>query len=167
MSLFFKIVLIIIAMAYFISPIDLLPDFLLPYIGYLDDLGVISLVVYVLRKGDLPSFFPDKIKQGFHTFKNFYSQASTEKTNTNSGTNTGYRNSKNRDPFKNQVKKPSAWQVLGVNPGASKEQIQAAYKDAVKKYHPDKVSHLGPEFRKLANEKFVEIQAAYHLLIKK
>jgi DnaJ like chaperone protein len=34
------------------------------------------------------------------------------------------------------------------------------------KYHPDKVSHLGDEFRKAAKEKFQKVQAAYEQIKK-
>jgi DnaJ-class molecular chaperone len=33
-------------------------------------------------------------------------------------------------------------------------------------YHPDKVSHLGEEFRQLAEKRFKEIQVAYQELIR-
>jgi len=32
------------------------------------------------------------------------------------------------------------------------------------KYHPDKVDHLGEEFKKLAEKKFKDIQEAYQKL---
>ena len=35
-----------------------------------------------------------------------------------------------------------------------------------KKYHPDKVSHLGEEFQKKANEKFQEVNKAYEKIKK-
>ncbi|RJP38286.1 MAG: J domain-containing protein [Desulfobacteraceae bacterium] len=56
--------------------------------------------------------------------------------------------------------------VLGVEPGASAEEIHAAYREAAQKFHPDKVSHLGEEFQALAQQKFVEIQEAYEVLKK-
>ncbi|MBK8049301.1 MAG: DnaJ domain-containing protein [Anaerolineales bacterium] len=33
-----------------------------------------------------------------------------------------------------------------------------------KQYHPDRVTHLGPEFQSLAEEKMKEINAAYQAL---
>ena len=59
---------------------------------------------------------------------------------------------------------PTPYDILGIKPGASKKEIHNAYKQAIKKYHPDKLSHLGKEFSNLANEKFLEIQRAYDSL---
>jgi len=55
--------------------------------------------------------------------------------------------------------------ILGVSPTSSKEDIKKAFKNAVKKYHPDKVQHLGEEFRQLAEEKMLLINKAYKALI--
>ena len=60
----------------------------------------------------------------------------------------------------------SAYKILEVSPDATNEEVKKAYRELAKKYHPDKVSHLGPEFQKLANEKFVEIQEAYNTLMR-
>ncbi|WP_025322781.1 TerB family tellurite resistance protein [Deferrisoma camini] len=54
-----------------------------------------------------------------------------------------------------------AYEVLGVAPDASDEEIKRAYRELAKKYHPDRVAHLGDEFRELAHRKFLEIQEAY------
>ena len=35
-----------------------------------------------------------------------------------------------------------------------------------KKFHPDKVSHLGEDFRKVANEKFKKVNEAYEKIKK-
>lgn len=56
------------------------------------------------------------------------------------------------------------WQVLQLEPGASLEEIQAAYKAQLLKYHPDRVSHLGDEFQQLAHRKTLAIRQAYAIL---
>jgi len=49
----------------------------------------------------------------------------------------------------------------------TKEDIKRRYRDLVHKYHPDKVSHLGDEFKELAHRKFKEINEAYEYFRKK
>jgi len=53
--------------------------------------------------------------------------------------------------------------VLGVNRGASMEEIKKAYREKLKKFHPDIVENLklGPEYREMFEEKTREIQEAY------
>lgn len=53
------------------------------------------------------------------------------------------------------------FEVLGVPPSAAAEEVKSAYRELVKKYHPDRVAHLGDEFRELAHRKFLEVQQAY------
>ena len=58
----------------------------------------------------------------------------------------------------------AAWDphaVLGVMRGASAEEIARAYREQMKRYHPDRVAHLGEELRQLAHRKALEIQRAY------
>ena len=56
------------------------------------------------------------------------------------------------------------YEILQVTRGASKEEIRAAYLNLIKQYHPDKVSHLGKEFRDIAEEKTQGINRAYEIL---
>lgn len=58
------------------------------------------------------------------------------------------------------------WQVLQLEPGASPEEIHAAYKAQLLKYHPDRVSHLGDELQQLAHRKTLAIRQAYTILNK-
>ncbi len=55
----------------------------------------------------------------------------------------------------------AAYKILGIDPSSSDEEIKKAYRELAKKYHPDKVSHLGDEVRKAAEEKFTRLNAAY------
>jgi hypothetical protein len=59
---------------------------------------------------------------------------------------------------------PAAWDpyaVLGVRPGAAAEEITRAYREQMRRYHPDRVAHLGDELQTLAHEKALDIQRAY------
>jgi DnaJ like chaperone protein len=54
-----------------------------------------------------------------------------------------------------------AWEILGIPPGSSVGEIKAAYRRLSLRHHPDKVANLGPEFVKVAEDKFKAIQQAY------
>lgn len=56
------------------------------------------------------------------------------------------------------------YDVLGVRQGASQDEIKAAYKTLVKKYHPDQ--YANNPLSDLAQEKIKEINAAYDQLSK-
>lgn len=56
------------------------------------------------------------------------------------------------------------YEVLGVSEGASEEEIKKAYKELVKKYHPDK--YVNNPLADLAAEKMKEINKAYDMLTK-
>ncbi|WP_457552452.1 DnaJ domain-containing protein [Desulfobacula sp.] len=159
MSFYLKIVLIIFGLLYLISPVDIIPDMLLPFVGWLDDGVVIWGIYYLIRYGRLPNFLFKKNRP--------FNQS----------------NQKNRQDFASNQKKrqphapphqenasskpiPTPYEILGINPNASKNEIKAAYKEGIKRYHPDKLSHLGEEFSNLANKKFIEIQTAYDFLMK-
>ena len=55
----------------------------------------------------------------------------------------------------------SAYKILEIEPTSSDEDVKKAYRSMAMKYHPDKVSHLGEDFKKVAHEKFRKVQAAY------
>ena len=55
-------------------------------------------------------------------------------------------------------------QVLGVSPQANWTEIKKAYYEALSRYHPDKVEHLGEEIKKVAREKTHEIRKAFEHL---
>jgi DnaJ like chaperone protein len=53
------------------------------------------------------------------------------------------------------------YQILNITRNSSVEDVKKSYRLLSKKYHPDRVSHLGDEFAKLASEKFQIINKAY------
>jgi hypothetical protein len=67
-------------------------------------------------------------------------------------------------PGSGMVKDPH--DILGVKRGASMDEIKKAYREQIKKFHPDKVESLklGPEYRSMFEEKTMEIQKAYESL---
>jgi DnaJ like chaperone protein len=55
----------------------------------------------------------------------------------------------------------SSFKILEIEPSSSNEEVKKAYRRMAMKYHPDKVSHLGEEFRKTAEAKFKNVNEAY------
>lgn len=127
---------------YLLSPIDLLPERGLGRFGLIDDILVIAaLYWYLIRR-------PSLLKAG--QAKGGEEAGSGEKDDSDGpGDIEG-----EQDPYK----------VLGVAPDASSDEIRRAYLKLANKYHPDKVEHLGEEFKALAHRRFKEIQAAYEKL---
>ena len=60
----------------------------------------------------------------------------------------------------------NAYKILEITKNASDEEVKKAYRKMAKKYHPDKVIHLGKEHQKGAEEKFRQVQKAYEQLQK-
>ena len=69
--------------------------------------------------------------------------------------------SRESQPTSNINEKRDAYEILGLGPGASLNEIVRAYRKLVQEYHPDKVAHLAPEFRDLAERRMKEINEAY------
>ena len=131
-----KLLLSLLGLAYFFCPYDLFPDFFVG-VGWIDDLILLGLIWW---------FFFRK--------KRFVYRADYE------GAQESFSGA-NRESF-SESKDP--YVVLGVKRNASPEDIKSAYKRLANKYHPDKVLHLGDEFRELAERRFKEIQMAYQEL---
>jgi hypothetical protein len=130
---------LIAALAYLIWPYDALVD-LLPGWGWIDDAIIAYLAFRYLR-----SHFTG-------------SRQSRGQTADRDGQADGPGQEPPRhDPYS----------ILGVTPDAGPEEIRRAYRRLANQYHPDKVNHLGKEFREMAENRFKEIQAAYDELRRK
>jgi len=60
----------------------------------------------------------------------------------------------------------NAYKILEIDKTATDDEIKKAYRTMAKKYHPDKVAHLGKEHQIGAEEKFKQVQKAYDQLQK-
>ncbi len=145
-----KIVLIILGLLYVLSPLDVVPDALIGW-GWLDDLVVIgALVRFFLQLRDGGRSRPRNGRQ----FQRPYGENASR--DNDSGEN------KKNERSASQIDDP--YGILGLEPNASNDEIKQAYRRLANRYHPDKVEHLGSEFRELAEKRFKEIQQAYQQL---
>jgi DnaJ like chaperone protein len=144
-----KILLVILVIVYVVNPYDIVPD-LFPGVGWLDDLFIVGLLWRYLASK----------KPGAKRWASAFQQRSGTDRRQKEDFQSGTHESGGRRFESGQ----SAWdpyRVLGVDRQTSPENIKRAYRRLVNQYHPDKVTHLGPEFKDLAEKRFKEIQRAY------
>lgn len=146
-----KLLLIIAALAYVLFPWDLLPD-VLPGFGWLDDLVVLGLLVRYLSM----QWRQQKMRktQGSQEGKGSPGGGQSKGSGRTSGSGGG-------DYPHDRHQRYDPYAILEVDRNASAEEIKKAYRRLVSKYHPDKVAHLGDEFKEMAEKRFKEIQQAY------
>jgi hypothetical protein len=139
-----RILPIVLGLLYLVSPIDAIPD-LLPGVGWLDDLLILALVAWTVmgqRRGRSPwDVLRDRL-----------------------GGPRGRPSGPRPEELTADFSQMDPYALLEVSPDASAEEIKSAYRRAVARYHPDKVTHLGPEFQDLAHKKLLAIQKAYETL---
>jgi hypothetical protein len=151
MNPFWLILALILVLIYVLSPIDGVPD-VIPILGWLDDSVLVGLLVYFLRYGRLPGFL------------SWINRLLFKNNGTGQETRSGTGGCQEQSDLGTRKAPVDPYEVLGISPGASREEIQAAYRAAAQQYHPDKVAHLGVELQELARKKFIEIQEAYKAL---
>ena len=136
---------ILAALLYVISPVDLVPDFI-PGFGWLDDLVVLGVLVWYLTARQRGQY-PWDVFRG-RTGRPWWRRPSGPRP----------------EDLTADFSRMDPYTLLEVSPQASPEEIKAAYRRAVARYHPDKVAHLGQEFQELAHKKLLAIQEAYETL---
>ena len=72
-----------------------------------------------------------------------------------------YDQSNSRQSVSSGPSLDDCYKILEVSPDASDEEVKKAYRAAALKYHPDRVSHLGEDMRKKAEETFAKVNQAY------
>ena len=147
-----KYLIYVILILYIISPYDLVPDFFAG-LGWIDDLiilGVLYWYHFIYR--------PKKMKA--KSEETYYQEGQGRQSKTY---NENQKDAQKDERFSSR----DPYTILGVNRGASAGEIKSAYRKLANKYHPDKVDHLGEEFKELAEKKFKDIQEAYQKLTAK
>jgi len=150
-----KLILLILAGLYTLNPYDIFPDFIIGW-GWLDD-----LIIWILLWRYLVSR-----KKKFASYRRYYQQADGGFEKRRRGNFSGQSRTDPKDRYSEDAAQGD-WdphRVLGIDSSASAEEIKHAYRELAVKYHPDKLAHLGDEFKALAEMRFKEIQQAYQEL---
>jgi uncharacterized membrane protein YkvA (DUF1232 family) len=127
--------LLLILIVYILSPLDAHPLFL-------DDLIASGILFYLLYKNAKQK----KQQQQYHSSSR--SRSGENKTNKSHG----------------PLTLEEAYRLLGADRGASWEEINKAYKEKMRKSHPDKVSHLGEELQEKAKEIALKLNEALEMI---
>jgi DnaJ like chaperone protein len=143
-----RLLLLLFLLGYLASPYDLFPDFFLGP-GWIDDLILVGLYCWYF-------FVYRRKRSGYKD-----NHQGTHGTRAGKGQDRFREARDSEQGFRKNGSLKDAYSVLGVSRNASPETIRTAYRRLAGQYHPDKVVHLGEEFRELADRRFKEIQAAY------
>ena len=54
-----------------------------------------------------------------------------------------------------------AYKILEIDPSCNNDELKKGYRKMANKYHPDKVSHLGDDLQRIAEDKFKAVNNAY------
>jgi DnaJ like chaperone protein len=148
-----KIILLILALLYVLSPYDLFPDMVIGW-GWIDDLVILGFLwryFYLLKK-----------KRG--GFQRYYQGGRNTHSDENNKKTAGENSSRSNTQAQDSSTSWDPYKILKIQRGASQEDIKRAYRQLAGRYHPDKVEHLGDEFKVLAEKRFKEVQQAYQEL---
>jgi len=136
----------ILVILYFVVPVDIFPDFLgLP--GRIDDFVVALVGLYYMVANSGKSRGPAAGGPGERT-------AADPNRKKRGSAGVG-------DPETGTPAPPDPYDVLGVPRGATLADVRRVYREKLLQYHPDRLQHLGREFRELAEEKTRELNEAF------
>ena len=145
----------------------ILPDGI-PGSGFI--LPAIAIVSFLIRR----LFMKNKYQQQYQKYQKQKAQGSGSAGGQSQTGSQGSSSFYNRfagwgSGFQQAPPPPSMkdpYEMLGISKGASIEKIKKAYRDKLKRFHPDVVENLklGPEYKEMFEEKTREIQKAFEQL---
>ncbi len=124
---------------------------------------LIILVLYILSPLDAhPLFFDDLI--AFAILLYLWFRNSMRRTGRGNSSYSGRGSQEHVNNSPDTLSLQDAYKLLGVDPGASLNEIKKAYKEKVSKSHPDKVEHLSRELKQKAQEITLDLNNAYEII---
>jgi uncharacterized membrane protein YkvA (DUF1232 family) len=134
---------------YFIFPIDLIPDMLMPGLASVDDVLLLAIAWRNLWRY-VKAEHITMARSGL----GIRSRDAGPKDHREKRDSSGRKN--------NRMKTAQYYaEVLGLGADRSMPTIKQKYWELAKQYHPDRVQHLGPELRKVADQKMKNLNEAY------
>ena len=140
------------ALAYFVSPIDFIPDLLVLGIGSVDDILLVVITLRMVSRYVRPKHVEQARRLLETKSGKRQEEQSREEKNGPHDSRRRRAHTRNEDYYA---------EILGLNGDMSPSHIKSRYSDLAKQYHPDRVQHLGGEFREMAERKMKEINEAY------
>ena len=132
-------------------------------VRYIDYASRLQLLYYLFGIAEADGAINDeelatlsKIAQGLNI-----SATDFESTKAMFGNAYNYYRQQSSSESQNYNKLDNAYKILEISPDATDDDVKKAYRNMAKKHHPDRVSHLGEDVRKSAEEKLQEINNAY------
>ena len=135
--MWFATLFLILSLLYVIVPWDL--DFV-PVLGRLDDLAIFLLALFYYWK-----------RKKMREAMGMGGRIGGESARAGEGHHGRPKEEGETDPYR----------TLGVSPGDDEETIKRAYREMLGRYHPDRVQHLGEEFREMAARRTRAITGAW------
>jgi len=103
---------------------------------------------------EAPAFCEEKLKRLWMTRRASGKDAQQE--------NQSYQNHQRSSPPKKEASSEIMFaKALGLNGRVTREDIKRRWKELTVQYHPDKVAHLGPKLREVAENEMKAINEAY------
>ena len=137
--------------------------------GFLNYFWIILLAVYIISPFDAyPLFMDDLVAAGvlfYILYRNAKKKKQRQSYNHYSQSQSSGQSQQNKTAGpQGPLTLEDAYVLLGVDPGASIDEISRAYKEKMSKSHPDKVSHLSEELQEKAEELTLNLNEAFDLI---
>ncbi|GBE05068.1 MAG TPA: hypothetical protein ENG80_02430 [Nitrospirae bacterium] len=124
---------------------------------------LVILVLYILSPVDAhPLFFDDLI--AFVILLYLWFRHSGRRTGRGHSSCSGRGSQEHVNSSPGSLSLQDAYKLLGIDPGASLNEIKKAYREKVSKSHPDKVEHLSEELKQKAQEITLDLNNAYEII---
>jgi len=126
---------------------------------------LVLLAIYIISPFDaFPLFFDDLIAACVMAYLIYsHSMQKEREGHAHSRQKIGENNKNISD---SQLSLEEAYRILGLNAGATAEEISRAYKEKMARSHPDKVNHLSEELQEKAKEIALRLNHAYEVIQK-